>query len=190
MITVVVVDDHPALRTGVTALLTIEPGISPLGAAANEAELWPLVYGSSPDVVILDYHLPGANGLQLCRRLKARSVAPAVLIFSGYPEATLALPARLAGADGILDKAAPAGDLLLAVRAVASGETVFPDLSRERLNAASARLDPDDLPVLAMLLDRTTHTDIAETLGIDVATVNLRIDHILLTLGREAPAGP
>jgi CheY-like chemotaxis protein len=108
MIRMLLVDDHPALRTGLTAVLRAEPGLVPLGTAADEEELWPALNRTKPDVVLLDYHLPPADGLVLCRRIKRTMPPPQVLLYSAYADASLVIPAVLAGADGVVNKGAPA----------------------------------------------------------------------------------
>ena len=87
-------------------------------------------------MVVLDYHLPGDDGLVLCRRIKGELPAPAVLLYSAYADASLTIPALLAGADGLVNKAAPAHELYDAIRRVARGERVLPPISRELLNDA------------------------------------------------------
>lgn len=80
MIRVMLVDDHPALRAGLQTVLRAEPGIVPVGAASGEHDLWPLLHRARPDVVILDYHLPGTDGFLLCHKIKAGVLPPAVLL--------------------------------------------------------------------------------------------------------------
>lgn len=188
MIRIVVVDDHPAMRAGLTAVLRAEPGFVPLDAATSEADLWPLLNRTKPDVVVLDYHLPGDDGLVLCRRIKRQVPAPAVLLYSAYAEAALTIPARLAGADGLVSKAAPANELYDAIRRVARGERVLPPISRELLDAAGNRLASDELPVLGMTLEDTSLGDIAATLGVEPREIARRIDRMIKRLKIEVPA--
>ena len=79
MIRVLVFDDHPALRAGLRAVLGAEPGFVLAGTAGTAEELLPLVRRTRPDVVLLDYHVPGADGLQLCQRLK-RELPPSAVV--------------------------------------------------------------------------------------------------------------
>src|SRR3954470_5272257 len=99
---VVVVDDHAAIRMGLRAAIDSRPPLVCVGVAADGEQLAPLLYRTRPDVVILDYDLPRANGLELCRRVKAEVPAPAVLLYSAYAAAALALAGTVAGADGII----------------------------------------------------------------------------------------
>ena len=188
MIRVALIDDHPALVAGLTAVLRAEPGIVPVGTAADGAEAEHLLYQTQPDLVLLDYHLPSGDGLQLCQRIKRRVPAPKVLIYSAYADAWLGFAARAAGADGIASKAAPARELYELIRRVASGEAVLPPVSAEHLNDAAARLDPEDLPLLGLLLDGTAPHDIADTLRIAPGALPGRIDRVLARLRVDVPA--
>ncbi len=188
MIRMLLVDDHPALRTGLTAVLRSEPGLVPLGTAASEEELWPALNRTKPDVVLLDYHLPPADGLVLCRRIKRTLPPPKVLLYSAYADASLVIPAMLAGADGLVNKGAPASELYDAVRTVARGEKVMPPISRELLDAAHARLDDEDIPVLMMAFDGTPEGEIARTIGVSPEAMSHRLDRMIARLKVEVPA--
>ena len=179
MIRVLLVDDHPALRAGLTAVLRSEPGIIPLGAAGSPAELWPQLNRTRPDLVLLDYHLPPEDGLTLCRRIRRTIPAPAVLLYSAYADASLVIPSRLAGAAGLVHKSAPANELYDAIRTVAAGGRVLPPLPRDVLEDAGARIDPADLPILGMALDDTPPGEIAGVLGIPASELDARLDAML-----------
>jgi DNA-binding NarL/FixJ family response regulator len=189
MIRILIVDDHPALQAGLTAVLRGEPGFVPIGTAGSEYELWPAIARTRPDVVLLDYHLPPTDGLSLCRRLKRQIPPPAVLLFSAYADANLAIAARLAGADGLMNKAASAAELRDAIRAVAKGGEVMPPVTRELLDAATSRLGADDLPILGMTLDGTSHSDIAQTLHVGSEELASRVDRMIDRLKVEVPLG-
>lgn len=188
MIRILIVDDHPAMRAGLTAVLRAEPGLVPLNAASSVEDLWPTLNRTKPDVVVLDYHLPGDDGLVLCRRIKRQIAAPAVLLYSAYADASLMIPARLAGVDGLVNKSAPASELYDAIRRVARGERVLPPISRELLATAGARLAPDELPILGMTLEGTPVTEMASTLGLKASDVMHRIDRMITRLKIEIPA--
>jgi DNA-binding NarL/FixJ family response regulator len=145
-----------------------------------------------PDVVLVDYRLPGDSGLLLCHRLQSLQEPPRVLVYSAYPEAELAVPALLAGADGVINKAVAPDALVTAIRNVFKGRPVFPHIGPERLRASAARLDEDDIAILGMRVDRTPATDIADTLGIEEATLDDRLRGMIMRLAppvKEPAAG-
>ena len=188
MIRLLIVDDHPAMRAGLTAVLRAEPGIVPLGTASSEEDLGSMMQRTKPDVVLLDYHLPGADGLKLCRRLKREVPAPAVLLYSAYADSAMVVPAILAGADGLLNKSAPAPELFDALRAVARGDRVLPPVPRELLESAGTRVEPRDLPILAMMVDGTPIAEVAEAMRQPVTHVARRVDAMIERLRVEIAA--
>ena len=187
MIRVAIADDHHAVRLGLHAAIRSEPGLVPVGAASDGGSLAPLLHSTDPDVLLLDYHLPDTDGLTLCRRIKADPPAPAVILYSGFADDSMTVPALVAGADGIVHKGVPARELFEAIRVVAGGGHALPPISQPLLHAAGEALDPEDLPVLAMLVDGTTAADIAATLQIDRATLRDRITRMLGRLKVPVP---
>ena len=187
MIRILIVDDHPAMRAGLTAVLSAEPGLLAVNAAASAVDLWPTLHRTKPDVVVLDYHLPGDDGLVLCRRIKRQLPSPAVLLYSAYADTSLIIPARLAGIDGLISKGAPARELFDAIRRVARGEQVLPPISRELLDNAAAELKSGDLPILGMTLEHTPLAEIATALRLEPAEVDHRIDRMIKRLKIEIP---
>lgn len=187
MIRVAVVDDHPALRAGLETVLENEPDIVPVATAESARDVRPMLARAHPDLVLLDYHLPDEDGLQVCRRIKAQALAPRVLLYSAYASTDLAIPAVLAGADGLIGKGIPARELLEAIRAVAGGDRVLPPVPRELLDAASQRIDEADLPILGMLLNETAPQDVQSVLAIDAAEYAARVDRMIGQLRVDIP---
>jgi DNA-binding NarL/FixJ family response regulator len=191
MIEVAIVDDHHAVRLGLHTALRSEPGIVPVGTAANAAELAPLLYRTRPDIVLLDYNLPDVDGLTVCRDIKSGALAPGVILYSAFADGSMTIPAILAGADGILDKGVPARELFAAIREVFAGGDALPPISPEQLHAAGALLDDDDLPILGMLVDRAPTNEIADTLRLDQVALTRRIGRMLDRLTDSVrPAAP
>lgn len=179
MLRVAVLDDHPAVLTGLQRLLVSTPDLEPVAAAHSAQELLRELDRSHPDVVVADYDLARGDGLSVCQALKERVLSPAVVIYSAYAGPGLAISARIAGADALVDKRSPANELLDAVRRAGAGETDLPAISAEHQEAAIARLAPDDVPVAAMLLAGTSHHAIAETLATDRRDVVSRVRRIV-----------
>lgn len=147
-VSVLVVDDHPALRAGLERLLDQEPGYRLLGAVSSEKELAIALGHRQPDVVILDYALRRGDGLSACFRLKQLPRPPGVIIYSAYVDHVFAVPATIAQADAIVSKNAPVEVLLTAIDAVAAGEAELRSPDPEAMEAASSRLGSEDLPIL------------------------------------------
>lgn len=181
MTRVLTVDDHPALRAGLAAVLRSEPGLVPCGTAADaESALDQLRHG--PDVMLVDYELPGRDGLALCADVKARPSPPAVLIYSAHESSRLALPAVLAGADGVVDKSAPAERLLSAIRLAGRGERVFPADLQKLLADSSPQLEASDLPVLSMIAAGSSRTEVAEVMRMDPQELDHRVERMIAVL--------
>jgi DNA-binding NarL/FixJ family response regulator len=189
MIRVAVVDDHPALRAGLQTVLDAEPHIVFVGESDGaEENIWPMLNRLRPDVVLLDYHLPRGDGLQLCYRVKRDVPAPRVIIFTAYASPALALPANLAGADGVLAKGAGARELFSAIRLVYAGEQLLPPISATVLEEALAGLYGDDRALVGMLLDGATESDIAQALRLQARDVRHSVQRLLSALRLDVPA--
>ena len=187
MTRVVVIDPQPAVRAGLAMLLRSEPGLVPVGSAEGARDGLELVSTQRPDVVLLDPQLHDGDGLGTCRRLRALDPAPRVVLYSAGDEPTLPVTARVAGADGLVDKAASTAELFEAIRLVARGQTALPALDREQLDAAAHRVDAEDLALLAMLMDRTEPSDVAATLRLDRRKVARRVERLLGRLRSQPP---
>lgn len=122
MIRLALLADHPSLPAGLRRFLVADAGLEVLAAAGDPASLARRLDGRRPDVLILDR----GDALALCRRLKARPGAPRVLLYTAHATPALAIAARAAKAEGVVDKCASARELADAIRTVAAGATVFP----------------------------------------------------------------
>ena len=191
MTRVVVIDPQPAVRAGLAMMLRTEPGLVPVGSAVGASDGMKLVERQRPDVVVLDPHLLDGDGLGTTRRLRMLDPAPRVVLYSASGDRSLPVTARVAGADGLVDKAAPAEELFEAIRMVARGVDALPPLDREQLDAAAHRVEPEDLALLAMLVDRTEPAEVAATLRLDRRRMARRIERLLGRLrARPARARP
>src|SRR5690242_19088756 len=102
---IVVIDPQPAVRAGLAMMLRSEPGFVPVGSAVGAGDGLELVDRQRPDVVLLDPRLMDADGLAVCRRLRSLEHPPRVVLYVSEPDRTLPVTARVAGADGLVDKA-------------------------------------------------------------------------------------
>lgn len=179
---VLVVDDHPAVRAGVCALVEAEPGLVALEAVGDSFAVAPAVYAQRPDVVVLDYQLPGIDGLTLCRELRQGVLAPAVIIYSAFTERDMIVPAHVAGAGAIIDKATAPRELTLAIRQVASSASLLPTPTHAELSAVGHRLSAIEQALLALIVDGTPPGSIAIALGLDRRDIDTLIDGLLARL--------
>jgi DNA-binding NarL/FixJ family response regulator len=167
MIRVVVADRHPATSAGVTAILAEHAGLVGVGAAADRQALWPLLYRTDPDVVVLD-------DLRTCLAVRARH--PRARVVAHVDGAFgLVVPARLAGAHALVDKACGPAELVLAVR----GERPLAPVTARAQRAAAAPLCGTDRAILAMRLAGTADREIARIVGLDHRALAARVAAIV-----------
>jgi DNA-binding NarL/FixJ family response regulator len=183
---IAILDDHPAVLAGLQRLIERADGLDPVIAVESGEKLLRQLDGARADVVVLDYDLARGDGLTLCHRLKERVLPPRVVVYSAYAGAALAVAARVAGADAVIDKRAPASDLIDTVRRVAAGQVVLPEIPRDLREAAIERLAPEDVAVASMRLAGTSHHGIAEALGADRREVSRRVRRIVGKLRPKA----
>ncbi|MDX6691628.1 MAG: hypothetical protein QOG15_3085 [Solirubrobacteraceae bacterium] len=188
MIRVAVLDDHAAVRAGVQAIFAPEPDLIFVGSAAGEEEVWPLLGRTRPDVVVLDVHHPGRDGLALCLDLKRRLHAPAVVLYPAMTPDALVVAGVVAGADAVVGKSSSSGALLEAIRDVATAPRMVAPVSRRMRVGAAARLDPADHAILAMRLAGATGADIGAVLGLTAPEIADRIAAIVAALASTGPS--
>jgi DNA-binding NarL/FixJ family response regulator len=185
-ITVLLVDDHILVRRGFRRLLEDDPAIVVVGEASNADEAVRISAERAPNVVLMDYALPGVNGIAAMRDILAATPSAAVLILSMHSEAALVQRAIEAGARGYLLKSAIDLDLPEAVRRAAAGERVLdPKLASaatrrvERTRDLSAR----ETEVLHLICEGLSNRDIATRLSLSVNTVAVHRANIMNALG-------
>ena len=187
MTRIVVVDPQPAVRAGLAMMLRTEPGLVPVGAAAGATDALELIERQRPDVVLLEPQLLDGDGLAVCRRIRSLEQPAQVVLYTGENDPTLRVTARVAGADGLVEKTASPAALFEAIRVVARGGEALPRIERAELDAAAHKVEPDDLALLAMLMDRTSPADVADTLHLDRRKVGRRIERLLVRLRARSP---
>jgi DNA-binding NarL/FixJ family response regulator len=164
---VAVLDDHEAVRLGVERLLQRATGIEAVAALDDVRALFAFLEREDVDVVVLDYDLGRGDGLATCVRVKQLASRPAVVIYSGYAGPQLMLAASVAQADAVVDKAEPVEVLITSIRRLAGGERLLERPAPDVVEAACARLNMNDLPIMAMLIDGASTLEIADTLNLD-----------------------
>ncbi len=178
-ITILLVDDHAIVREGYRSLLKKQPGLEVIAEATDGAEAYALFKEYSPDVVIMDLSLPGQSGLSAIARIKQRSAAAKILVFSMHQHPSFALQAARAGALGYVTKSSAPDVLIRAVYEVHQGRhTLSADIAHalalEKLGSernALESLTVREFEILRLLVDAKTPETIAQILNISPKTV-------------------
>lgn len=165
-IRVMVVDDHPAVRLGVRALIEAQPDMRVVAEAGSVDEALK-VLGTPIDVAVVDYHLrASSDGLALVAHLGRLRPSPRVLVYSAFADIALAAAAVIAGVNGLLGKHELVDELCNAIRALALGRSHLPAVPPAVAHAMSARLEPHDQAIFEMLLHGLATVAIAERLSL------------------------
>jgi len=199
---ILVVDDHTLFRRGLIALLSREPQFQNVGDAADAGEALRRAQELQPDLILLDNHLPGVNGVDALPAL--REVAPAariIMLTVSEDEQDLAAALK-AGASGYLLKTIEGDALADAIRRVMRGESVVAHEMTGKLIAAYrgasaplalpaappvaasplSQLSPRELDILRGIAGGASNKEIARDLGIAEATVKIHVQHVLRKL--------
>jgi DNA-binding NarL/FixJ family response regulator len=187
-IRLLIVDDHPVVRDGLSSMFARDPGFEVLGEAADGNEAIRLAQALDPDVILMDLRMPGMDGLTAIAELTRQGIAAHVLVLTTYDTDSHVLPAIEAGATGYLLKDAPRDELLRAVRAAADGQAVLsPSVATRlmgRIRAAGVGpLSQREFEVLQLVAAGTTNREAAAKLFITEATVKSHLLNIYGKLG-------
>jgi len=205
MITVVIVDDHPVVRAGMSAVLDGAAGVTVVAEGASGADALRLVAQHRPDVLVLDVNLPDLNGVEVARRLRDRGTTTAILILTIYDDSQTVFGLLESGATGYVLKDEALETLVSAVRAAARGETwLSPSVARQvvsraigeapspreqdfgelsRAVRASISLTPREVEVLRLLAQGLDNEAIAQRLVVTKRTVQNHVSNIYGKLG-------
>jgi len=180
---ILLVDDHEVVRLGVRALLEHQPGMKVVGEATTVREAISQVEHLAPDVVVLDVRLPGGDGLDACRQIKARRPDTRIIILTSFPDDEVLYDAIAAGADGYVLKQIGSDELIRALQRVGQGESLLdPSLTarvfakvrearqQERAHAF-ADLTEQEMQILAHVAEGETNREIGLALQLSEKTV-------------------
>ena len=174
-ITVILVDDHDVVRTGLRSFLNTHEDVKVVGEARNGEEALLRADEMKPDLVIMDITMPGMDGLEATRQLKARSPECLVLALTVHEDKQYFMEMLAAGASGYITKQAAADDLVAAIRAVASGQVYLqPALARWLLDdyqrlakqeQAQTKSTESDAPVVGLEILSQREREVLELVG-------------------------
>lgn len=122
---VIIVDDHPTFRDGLALLLQTAPTVQVIATVEDGQRAVELALTEQPDVILMDLHMPGMNGIEATQRIVASSPSIAVLVLTMLDDSESVFAAMRAGAKGYLLKGAEKDEVVRAVEAVGTGELIF-----------------------------------------------------------------
>lgn len=184
MIRVLVVDDHPLFRTGLTSLLGTVADVEVVGTVGDGRAAVREAVALRPDVVLMDLNLPDIPGLEATRQIVAVAPECAVLVLTMVADEASVVASLRVGARGYLLKEASQDEVLSALRTVAAGGAVYgPRVAAGLLGAERPDgLTPRESEVLALLAEGRANTEIARELGLSLKTVQNHVSHVLAKL--------
>lgn len=195
---VLIADDHAVVREGLKHILNLAPDMKVVGEAGNAQETLQAARNLEWDVMILDYSMPGADGLTVLKSIKESFPSRPVLMLSIYPEDGMALSALRAGAAGYVNKGCASEELTVALRKAISGKKYVSAAFSEQLAAGledGAKASPHEslsnreYRVMWMLAKGKSISLIAEELVLSRSTVSTYRNRILRKLALENNAG-
>lgn len=188
--TILLIDDHPMLRSGVKQLISLEPQLKVIGEASNGKQGIELAEELDPDLILLDLNMPGMNGLETLDQLRTRTLSGRVVVFSVSNHEDDVISALKRGADGYLLKDMEPEDLLRSLHQAAAGQVVISEALTPVL-AASLResrpsserdvqqLTPRECDILKLIAQGLPNKMIARKLTITESTVKVHVKHLL-----------
>jgi len=197
MIRVLIADDHPIVRAGLKQVIEKSPDMKVAGEALDGQEVIERITAEEWDVVILDYSMPGKNGLDVIKEIRRRRPALPVLVLSMHPESELAPRLLKAGIAGYLMKESATAELVGAIRKIHSGgryvspslaEKLAGDLSSAGGGQPHELLSDREYQVLLGIAAGRTAQDLAVELSLSVKTVRTYRDRVMekLSLNNDA----
>jgi DNA-binding NarL/FixJ family response regulator len=178
--TVLVVDDHALLRTGVANIISQEPTLRVIAEAANGLEAVEAYQRYHPDVTLLDLRMPVMEGVEAVRQIRLRDPQAKVIVLTTYDADEDITRALKAGAKAYVLKDISADGLIACIRDVLAGKTYLAPAAAAKLAEGVTRvqLTPRELATLRLMADGKSNKEIASALGISERTVKTHLGHL------------
>jgi len=183
--TVLVVDDHALLRTGVANIISQDPGLTVVAEAANGLEALAAFDRYRPDIILLDLRMPEMEGVEVVRQIRARDPHAKVIVLTTYDTDDDIERALKAGAKAYILKDISADALVACIHDVLAGKTYLAPVAAAKLadSVARVQLTPRELATLRLTADGQSNKEIAAALGISERTVKTHLGHLFEKLG-------
>ncbi|TAK35935.1 MAG: response regulator transcription factor [Chloroflexota bacterium] len=187
---VAIADDHPVVLQGLSAMLSLEPGLAVVGEASDGEEALGLLEQTHPDVLLLDLEMPKLHGIEVLRRLKEISPETKVIVLTTFDDDQYVFDAIVAGAMGYLLKGVRREELYRAVRVVAQGGSLMePSVTGRVLTKFSRMMSQEkgelsdrEREVLRMAAQGYRNKEIARALRISERTVKAHMAQVMAKL--------
>jgi two-component system NarL family response regulator len=182
---VLLVDDHALLRTGVANIINQEPDLRVVAEAGNGLEAIEAYERHHPDVTLLDLRMPVMEGVEAVRQIRERDPRARVIVLTTYDTDEEISRALKAGAKAYVLKDISADDLIACIREVLAGKTYLAPAAAAKLaeGVTRVRLTPRELATLQLMADGKANKEIASELGISERTVKTHLGHLFEKLG-------
>ncbi len=186
-IRILVADDHPVVREGLIAILGTQPDFDVVGQAGDGEVVMGQVASLRPDILLLDLEMPGVDGVETLRRLRASDAEVRAIVFTVFDTDERILSAVKAGARGYLLKGAPREEIFNALRVVHQGGSLLQPIVASKLMDHIDRGEPDaltprELEVLGLIARGLLNKEIADKLSITERTVKFHVSSVLAKL--------
>jgi DNA-binding NarL/FixJ family response regulator len=187
-IRLLIVDDHPVVRDGLSGIFAGDPDFEVVGQAANGVEAVRRAQELKADVVLMDLRMPEMGGVEAIKQLRQRTPSAHVIVLTTYDTDNEVLSAIEAGATGYLLKDAPREELMRAVRAAHRGESVLSPSVAGRLmgrvrRPATDAISPRELEVIKLIAGGANNREAAAKLFVSEATIKTHLLHVFEKLG-------
>ena len=187
-IRILITDDHPVVREGLSGMLAGQSDFEVIGLAADGDTAVKMHGSLAPDVTLMDLQMPGLDGVGAIKAIKAQQPSSRIIVLTTYNSDADILRAIEAGATGYLLKDAPREELFRAIRAAARGDSVLAPAVAARLMTrmrapAEENLSAREIEVLQLVAKGASNEEIGKSLHISTATVKTHLIHIYGKLG-------